>query len=130
LPILLPLLLFFMLRKPPVVDTDPLGKLPLLFLLAAMTSLSVRVVHAVLVRPYNCFTRLFSARLRLDSLFGVPLFYWYRFHSDRFGSLVNYFTSASESFRGRSRNPRAVKIGRDIDSNFYQGRLTSEGVPL
>jgi len=88
--ILLPLLLFFMLRKSLVGDTDPFGKLPLIFLLVAIFSLGVRVVHAVLVQPYNHFTHLFPTHLRLDSLsFGVLLSYWYRFHSDRFGSLVN-----------------------------------------
>jgi peptidoglycan/LPS O-acetylase OafA/YrhL len=88
--ILLPLLLFFMLRKSPVGNTDPFAKLPLIFLLVAIFSLGVRVVHAVLVQPYNYFTHLFPTHLRLDSLFfGVLLSYWYRFHSDRFGSLIN-----------------------------------------
>ena len=88
--ILLPLLLFFMLRKSLVGDTDPFRKLPLIFLWVAIFSLGVRVVHAVLVQPYSYFTHLFPTHLRLDSLsFGVLLSYWYRFHSDRFGSLVN-----------------------------------------
>jgi len=88
--ILLPLLLFFMIRKSHAGDNDPFAKLPIIFLLVAIVSLAVRVVHAALVQPYNYFTHLFPTHLRLDSLlFGVLLSYWYRFHSDRFGILVN-----------------------------------------
>ncbi len=87
--ILLPLMLYFMLRKARAGETDPFRKLPLIFLVVAIFSLGVRLVHAVLVQPYNYFTHLFPTHFRLDSLFfGVLLSYWHRFHSDKFNALI------------------------------------------
>jgi len=129
--ILLPLLLFFMFRKSPVVDADPLGKLPLIFLLVAIINFGVRVIHAVLVQPYSRFTHLFLLTIAwihccLACRFPTGIVF------TRIDSAAWLSTSPPQAnlFRGRSRNLRVVKIGRGIDSNFYKGRLTSEGVPL
>ena len=87
--ILLPLMLYFMIRKARAGETDPFRKLPLIFLLVAIFSVSARLVHAVMVQPYSYFTHLFPTHFRLDSLlFGVLLSYWYRFHSDKFNASI------------------------------------------
>jgi peptidoglycan/LPS O-acetylase OafA/YrhL len=83
--ILLPLMLYFMLRRARAGETDPFRRLPLVFLLVAILSLCTRLVHALLVQPYSYFTHLFPTHLRLDSLFfGVLLSYWYHFRADGF----------------------------------------------
>jgi peptidoglycan/LPS O-acetylase OafA/YrhL len=88
--ILLPLTLYFMLRRRRRGDSDPFRKLPLIFLLVAVFSLAVRIVHAVFVQPYNENTHLFPTHLRLDSLlFGVLLSYWSLFHREKFGAFIN-----------------------------------------
>jgi peptidoglycan/LPS O-acetylase OafA/YrhL len=87
--ILLPLTLFFMIRQARAGETDPFRKLPLVFLLVAIFSVSARLVHAVIVQPYSHVTHLFPTHFRLDSLlFGVLLSYWYRFHSDKFNASI------------------------------------------
>lgn len=87
--ILLPLMLYFMLRQARPGETDPFRKLPLIFLLVAIFTLGMRLVHAVLVQPYSYFTHLFPTHLRLDSLFfGVLLSYWHHFHSHRFKASI------------------------------------------
>jgi peptidoglycan/LPS O-acetylase OafA/YrhL len=89
--ILLPLTFYFMLRKRAAGDTDPFRKLPLIFLLVAVFSLAVRIVHAVLVQPYDNYKHLYPTHLRLDSLlFGVVLSYWSLFHRERFSALINW----------------------------------------
>jgi len=88
--ILLPLTLYFMLRKGRWGDNDPFRKLPLTFLLVAVLSLAGRIVTAVLVQPYDNFTHLFPTHLRLDSLlFGVLLSYWSLLHRERFSAFIN-----------------------------------------
>lgn len=87
--ILLPLTLYVMLRRSRGRDSDPFRRLPLIFLLVAVFSLGVRLIHAFLVQPYSYFTHLFPTHLRMDSLlFGVLLSYWYRFHSDTFRAVI------------------------------------------
>ena len=89
--ILLPLTLYFMLRKGRWGDNDPFRRLPLIFLLVAVFSLAVRIVHAVLAQPYHNSTHLYPTHLRLDSLlFGVLLSYWSLFHRERFSASINW----------------------------------------
>src|SRR5262249_36094627 len=86
--ILLPLTLYFMLRKSRRDDTDPFRKMPLIFLLVAVFTNSFRLVHAVLVQPF--IPTLTRTHLRLDSLlFGVLLSYWSVFHRERFSTFIN-----------------------------------------
>jgi len=88
--ILLPLTLYFMLRKGRG-DTDPFRKLPLIFLLVAVFGLAVRIVTAILVQPYDNSTHLYPTHLRLDSLlFGVLLSYWSFFHRERLSAIVDW----------------------------------------
>jgi len=90
--VLLPLTLYFMLRRARAQDADPFRRLPMAFLFVAVFCFSVRLVHALMVQPYECLTHLFHTHLRLDSLlFGVVLSYWRRFRPERFQSIAGRF---------------------------------------
>jgi peptidoglycan/LPS O-acetylase OafA/YrhL len=65
--VLLPLMLFFMLRKARPGDLDPFRWLPLIFVLVATLSLSLRLVHAALVQPFHWTTHMSPTHFRLDS---------------------------------------------------------------
>jgi peptidoglycan/LPS O-acetylase OafA/YrhL len=87
--ILLPLMLYFLLRKASTHEIDPFRRLPLIFLLVAIFSVGARLIHAVVVQPYSPFTHLFPSHFRLDSLFfGVLLSYWHHFHPDKFSASI------------------------------------------
>lgn len=88
--ILLPLVLYTMLRKSRPLDKDPFRRLPLVFVALAVGCLVTRFIHGVLVQPYSYFTHLFPTHLRIDSLlFGVLLSYWYRFHPIKFNAVTD-----------------------------------------
>jgi peptidoglycan/LPS O-acetylase OafA/YrhL len=88
--IILPLMLYFMLRRARAGETDPFRALPLIFLLVAIFSVGARLCQAVLVQPFSYTAHFFLTHLRLDSLFFLALLsYWYRFHTKRFNALIN-----------------------------------------
>jgi peptidoglycan/LPS O-acetylase OafA/YrhL len=85
--ILLPVMLYIMLRMRRPGDLNPFRKLPLVFGVVAIFSLAARLVHAILVQPYSHETHLFPTHFRLDSLFfGVLLSYWLHFYPDGFAA--------------------------------------------
>ena len=87
--VLLPLTLYFMLRKSRAGEPDPLRRLPSVLLLVAVFCFGARLVHAVMVPSYSPATHMFPTHLRLDSLsFGVLLSYHWHFHSDEFAAQV------------------------------------------
>ncbi len=86
--LLLPLLLWAILRGRPGVQ-DPFARvLPLMIGVIAIVELVLRWVNVQSYDTYSHRTHLFSTHLRLDSLFfGVLLAYWYHFHPERFAAI-------------------------------------------
>jgi peptidoglycan/LPS O-acetylase OafA/YrhL len=86
--ILLPLTLYFMLRRSKPNQDDPFLFLPWLFAIVAITELIARLLTARWI-PFTFLTHLMATHLRIDSLlFGVLLSYWANFHGERFWRLV------------------------------------------
>jgi len=86
--ILLPLTLYFMLRRSRPNEDDPFRFLPWLFAIVAITELVARLLTARWI-PFTLLTHLMATHLRIDSLlFGVLLSYWANFHGERFWRLV------------------------------------------
>jgi peptidoglycan/LPS O-acetylase OafA/YrhL len=87
--ILLPLMLYVMIRRARSGEENPFQKLPLVFLLVAIFSLVERLIHAVLVPSYNVLIHLVPTHFRMDSLFfGVLLSYWHYFYPDEFSKWI------------------------------------------
>ena len=87
--ILLPLALYFMMRRSKPEDADPFRFVPWLFAIVAPAVLIARLLTARYVVPFNWQTHLFPTHLRIDSLlFGVLLSYWANFHSEKFWGFV------------------------------------------
>jgi len=86
--ILLPLTLYFMLRRSGPDEDDPFRFLPWLFGMVAIAELAARLLSARWI-PFTLMTHLMATHLRIDSLlFGVLLSYWSIFHAERFWSFV------------------------------------------
>src|SRR5262252_2584709 len=87
--ILLPLTLYFMLRRSRPNEDDPFRLLPWLFSIVALTEIAVRLLTTLWI-PFTIMTHVEATHLRLDSLlFGVLLSYWSIFHSERFWTSIS-----------------------------------------
>jgi peptidoglycan/LPS O-acetylase OafA/YrhL len=83
--ILLPVLLYFMIRCNKPGESNPFRFFPWLFSMTAIGLLLARLWTAKHVVPFAWQTHLFPTHLRFDSLmFGVLLSYWAQFHPRRF----------------------------------------------
>jgi len=86
--LLLPAMLWVMMRLRKGA-ANPFQRLPVVFLLVAVSMLTARLLTAHFVRPFQWQTHLFPTHLRLDSLFfGVIVAYYFHFQRDRFSALV------------------------------------------
>ena len=86
--ILLPVTLYFLMRRRRTGDSDPFRFLPWLFALVAVLELGLRLWNGYHV-PFNQQSHLERSHLRMDSLlFGVLLSYWSNFHGKRFWSFA------------------------------------------
>jgi peptidoglycan/LPS O-acetylase OafA/YrhL len=87
--ILLPLILYFMLRRRGPNEDDPFHFLPPLFAIVAIVELVARLLTTLWI-PFTPLTHAMATHLRIDSLlFGVLLSYWSLFHSERFWGFVS-----------------------------------------
>ncbi len=83
--ILLPVLLYFMIRGSKPGEPNPFRFFPWLFSITAIALLLARLWTAKHVVPFAWQTHLYPTHLRFDSLmFGVLLSYWAQFHARRF----------------------------------------------
>ncbi len=83
--ILLPLMLYFLLRRSEPHESDPFRYLPRLFALVAAVALALRLWTSHSGGTFQVQTQLTPTHLRIDSLlFGVVLSYWSSFHAARF----------------------------------------------
>ncbi len=83
--ILLPVLLYFMIRGSKPGEPNPFRFFPWLFSMTAIALLLARLWTAKHVVPFAWQTHLYPTHLRFDSLmFGVLLSYWAQFHARRF----------------------------------------------
>jgi peptidoglycan/LPS O-acetylase OafA/YrhL len=86
--ILLPVLMFTMMRFASQTSGNPFTAIPKLFILVALAVLAARIATAKYM-PYSLQTNHFPTHLRVDSLFfGVVLSYYYHFHNERFVTFV------------------------------------------
>jgi len=82
--ILLPILMFLLIRRSKDNRTNPFTAIPKLFLVIGPLVLIARLLTAKLI-PYSLETHNFPTHLRLDSLFfGVVISYFYQFHEGKF----------------------------------------------
>jgi peptidoglycan/LPS O-acetylase OafA/YrhL len=104
--ILLPLALFFMIRKAGDRKDDPFTAIPKVFVTVAAAVLMARLANAKTVVPFDWQRHpyvvpfdweryLTPTHLRLDSLlFGVVISYWYHFHRERFSGFAGRYRHA------------------------------------
>jgi peptidoglycan/LPS O-acetylase OafA/YrhL len=91
--ILLPLTLWFLLRKARPADSDPFRILPIVFVCLAIVLLAARLITAHYFAPYKYEINLFPTHLRIDSLFfGVIISYYAHFHGERFSQFAHEFS--------------------------------------
>jgi peptidoglycan/LPS O-acetylase OafA/YrhL len=87
--ILLPLLMYLMIRRSSPGQANPFRLFPAIFVLIAIALLLARLWTASRVVPFAWQTHLFPTHLRIDSLlFGVLLSYWAQFHRQAFWGFV------------------------------------------
>ncbi len=97
--VLLPLALYFMLRRTQAGARDPFRLLPWIFTAVAILEIALRLWTAHQFSPFDFQTHASPTHLRMDSLlFGVVLSYWSNFHGERFWKVA----------RARSRGILAV----------------------
>jgi peptidoglycan/LPS O-acetylase OafA/YrhL len=90
--ILLPLTLWFLLRRARLTDPDPFRILPTLFVCLAMVLLAARLITAHYFAPYRYEINLFPTHLRIDSLFfGVVISYYAHFHGEKFSQFARTY---------------------------------------
>jgi peptidoglycan/LPS O-acetylase OafA/YrhL len=83
--ILLPVMLFFLMRRAGPGNADRFGSIPWLFALVAAAALVLRLWTQQSVPAYDPHVHLNPTHLRIDALlFGVVLSYWSNFHAERF----------------------------------------------
>jgi peptidoglycan/LPS O-acetylase OafA/YrhL len=79
--VLLPLTLFFLLRRAGPGDRDPFRSVPVLFLCLSLFCLACRLYVSIRYPVFDHQTHFFPAHLRMDELaFGVLIAYWYHFY--------------------------------------------------
>jgi peptidoglycan/LPS O-acetylase OafA/YrhL len=87
--IVLPIVLYAMLRSAKPNSSDPFSSMPVLFLIVAVAVLGARIATHLLLPQFSYFTHFFPTHLRIDSLeFGVLLGYCSLFHADRFWKFI------------------------------------------
>jgi len=87
--ILLPLTLYFMLRRSGPNEDDPFRFLPTLFVIVAIVELAARLLTTLWI-PFTPMTHAMATHLRLDSLLsGVLLSYWSIFRGERFWRFIS-----------------------------------------
>ena len=87
--ILLPLLMYLMIRRSSRGQANPFCLFPAIFVFTAIALLLARLWTASHIGPFSWQTHLFPTHLRIDSLlFGVLLSYWAQFHSQAFWGFV------------------------------------------
>jgi peptidoglycan/LPS O-acetylase OafA/YrhL len=87
--VLLPVLLFFLIRRSKDNCTNPFTAIPKLFLVIGPLELIARLLTAKLV-PFSIETNYFPTHLRMDSLFfGVVISYFYHFHEEKFSKVAH-----------------------------------------
>jgi peptidoglycan/LPS O-acetylase OafA/YrhL len=101
--ILLPLALFFLMRRAGGRRDDPFSSIPKIFLVVAAALLLARLLNARAIVPFDWKQHpwivprdwqnyLTPTHLRLDSLFfGVVISYWYHFHRERFSAFAQRY---------------------------------------
>jgi peptidoglycan/LPS O-acetylase OafA/YrhL len=90
--ILLPLTLWFLLRKARLADPDPFRILPRVFVCLAVVLLVARLLTAQYFAPYRYEINLFPTHLRIDSLFfGVVISYYAHFHGEKFSQFARTY---------------------------------------
>jgi peptidoglycan/LPS O-acetylase OafA/YrhL len=91
--ILLPLTLWFLLRKARLADSDPFRILPIVFVCLSIVLLAARLITAHYFAPYRYEINLFPTHLRIDSLFfGVVISYYAHFHGERFSQFARTYS--------------------------------------
>jgi peptidoglycan/LPS O-acetylase OafA/YrhL len=87
--ILLPIVLYLMLRAVKPGSSDPFSRIPVLSFIVAIAVLGARIATHILRPQFSYFTNFFPTHLRIDSLqFGVLLGYFSQFHADRFWKFI------------------------------------------
>jgi peptidoglycan/LPS O-acetylase OafA/YrhL len=90
--IMLPLFLWFLLRRTRLGDPDPFRILPTAFAFLAVALLVARLITAHYYVPWHWAIHQFPTHLRIDSLFfGVVISYYTHFHGERFSRFVRTF---------------------------------------
>ena len=90
--ILLPCILYVMLRGASPGARDPFRSLPVLVSIIAAAVLGARIATHLLRPNFDYYTHFFPTHLRMDSLlFGVLLGYWSKFHSAWFWGWIQKY---------------------------------------
>jgi peptidoglycan/LPS O-acetylase OafA/YrhL len=90
--ILLPLMLWLLLREARPGEADPFRALPVIFSFLALVLLGARLLTGHYVVPYSWATHQYPTHLRIDSLFfGVVISYYAHFHGEKFARFARTF---------------------------------------
>jgi peptidoglycan/LPS O-acetylase OafA/YrhL len=89
--LLLPAVLYLMMRYAKPDERDPFRRLPMLFLVVVPACLAARLYTAA-TQPFTCLTNVFPTHLRIDALlFGVLLAYYYQYRREALLAFIARF---------------------------------------
>jgi peptidoglycan/LPS O-acetylase OafA/YrhL len=92
--LLLPIVLYLMMRWAKADEKDPFRRLPMVFLAVVPVCLALRLYTAA-TRPFDFLTNVFPTHLRIDALlFGVLLAYYYNYRKETLLPFISRFRPA------------------------------------